>query len=107
VCHQNFEKCLTINGIQMLVCARCAGIYSGALIAAVIFLVVTYSFSTMKLFLLALLLMLLDVVFTNLLIYTYIKPFSFITGLFVGSTGYTIILKQFENFLIEKFMQNQ
>ena len=106
VCHQHFEKSLTISGIQMLVCTRCAGIYSGALITATILLTVSSSYKSIKLFLFALLLMLLDVVFTNLYIYTYIKPVSFATGLFVGSTGYIIILNQLENFLLERFTQS-
>lgn len=31
VCHQKPERCLTIGGAPMLVCARCLGIYCGAL----------------------------------------------------------------------------
>lgn len=33
VCHQNFERALWIAGVPMAVCARCFGIYTGAVVA--------------------------------------------------------------------------
>ena len=103
VCHQNVNKSFNCNDIPFLVCARCTGIYAGALISA--FLLLIYSkhfiFKTKYLILLAVP-MLLDVILINFGAYNYIRSLSAITGLLFGSTVFLYILSAIENLLFSK-----
>ncbi|WP_369679009.1 DUF2085 domain-containing protein [Chloroherpeton thalassium] len=37
VCHQKAERCLTINGLPLALCARCSALYAGIGIGAIFF----------------------------------------------------------------------
>lgn len=102
VCHQNIDKSFLCNGIPSFVCARCTGIYSGALLAAffLLFLTKPIKINTTFLFLFSLP-MLADVIFLNFEFYSYIKPLSTFTGLLFGSAVFLYILEGIENLLFK------
>ncbi len=100
VCHQNTHKSFSCNNVPFLVCARCTGIYAGALISAL--LIVFYSkdfiFKTKYLIMLSSP-MLFDVILLNFGVYNYIDTLSAITGLLFGSSVFLYILSAIENLL--------
>ena len=103
VCHQRIEKTFFLDGSRLLVCARCTGIYTGALIFSLlsIFFFKRLSFG-IKLLYAAMLPIFLDVVFTTLGIYPYTKIIAFITGLFFGSVVFLYILAAIENNFVDQ-----
>jgi uncharacterized membrane protein len=98
VCHQQSEKCLSIAGSQLLVCARCTGIYLGALVTA--FVIISFkSIKTSSTFLLiSLLLLIADVLFVLTNVYPYSKITAMSTGLIFGVSIYLYLMKELENF---------
>jgi uncharacterized membrane protein len=100
VCHQNINKSFVCNDIYFLVCARCTGIYAGALISAfvIILYLKQFLFKTKYLIIFSIP-MLLDVILLNLGVYNYIHSLSAITGLLFGSTVFLYILSAIENLL--------
>ena len=100
VCHQNINKSFTCNGIPFFVCARCTGIYFGALIAAsiILFLTKPLKIKTNLLFLFSLP-MLTDVILMNIGLYNYNRLLSAFTGLLFGSAVFLYILEAIENLL--------
>ncbi|HCY77871.1 MAG TPA: hypothetical protein DHV28_18340 [Ignavibacteriales bacterium] len=100
VCHQNINKSFTCNGIPFFVCARCTGIYSGVLIAALIILFLKKPLN-IKTYLLLLfsLPMLTDVILVNIGVYNYNRLLSAFTGLLFGSVVFLYILEAIENLL--------
>ncbi len=103
VCHQIDSKSFNINGENFLVCARCTGIYTGALFASLISLF--YSFKiikSLKLLLYSIILLALDVFFTTAGIYHYSKLLAFMTGIFFGSVSFLYILNVIEINLLKE-----
>jgi uncharacterized membrane protein len=100
VCHQDAARTLSLTGINMLVCSRCAGIYSGALILSFLSLMI-FNFKTphLKYLALAVVPLLLDVIFINIGLYSYNKGISFSTGFILGSVLFIYILEALENFI--------
>ena len=86
----------------MLVCARCAGIYSGALIAGVLSLFMIVPSISSRVLILSVLPLGIDVLFTFTGIYTYSQSLAFITGLTFGGIGYLLILSELENLFWNK-----
>lgn len=103
VCHQNTYKTFFCNYTPLLVCARCTGIYAGALFVS--FAVILYSkqfiFKTNYLALLSAP-MLIDVILLNFGFYNYYKPLSAFTGFLFGSSVFLYILSAIENLLFSK-----
>jgi len=99
VCHQNDMKSFVGDGNKFLVCARCTGIYFGALLSsiAIIFISNLY-FQNLLLILSASILLLLDVILTSLGVYNYSKEISFFTGILFGAILYIYILEVLEKF---------
>ncbi|MBK8945667.1 MAG: DUF2085 domain-containing protein [Ignavibacteriae bacterium] len=94
VCHTQSEKLINYFGYHTLVCARCSGIYFGSLFSIILILFrIEKSVSTKQLFIFSIPLF-LDVIFTSFGIYSYIHLISFITGLLLGSVGFSYIHKQ-------------
>jgi len=102
VCHQESSKCILIGIEHMLVCARCAGIYFGALIAALFTFFYCIPELRIKVFVIASLPLLLDVCLTFLGVYTYSQTVAFITGLAFGGIVYVFFLSELENFFSNK-----
>ena len=103
VCHQHIEKTFFLNGHYLFVCARCTGIYAGALIVSFISL---FSFrklpEKMNLLYISAVPMLIDVVSTTIGIYSYSKIIALLTGIFFGSAVFVYILAALENNFVDK-----
>ena len=102
VCHQESTKCISIDNNSMLVCARCAGIYSGALIAAISCLFILRPIAIKNLLLISVIPMLADVLLVSLGIYTYSRFVSFTTGMIFGSIVYLFILSEIEKLILKQ-----
>jgi uncharacterized membrane protein len=107
VCHQNIDKSFTCNDLPLLVCARCSGIYAGALLIAFTLIVYSKEFIVRTKYLILLSApMLLDVILLNIGIYEYNKSVSAFTGFLFGSTVFVYILNAVENLLYSKQKTN-
>lgn len=107
VCHQRIAKTFFINGHRLLVCARCTGIYLGALAISLLSLFFFRKISLgIKLLYVSLVPMLIDVLFTTLRIYSYVKFIAFGTGLFFGSVVFIYILAAIENNFLDQKINN-
>ncbi|MFC2094740.1 DUF2085 domain-containing protein, partial [Bacteroidota bacterium] len=98
VCHQSESSEINFSSAQLLVCERCAGIYLGALLMA---LVMLFNFFKLKLGLIPLLIfsapLVIDAFAVRLNIYAYSKIYTFITGLLFGAIVLFYILETIEN----------
>jgi uncharacterized membrane protein len=103
VCHQADHKLLIINGFPLLVCARCSGIYLGALLISAFALV---SFKNIKfsdiVFKFALVILTTDVILNNLVFNNYNKLSAFFTGLFFGAVCFLVVINIIENHFLYK-----
>lgn len=97
VCHQNESKLIFINGNHFLVCARCTGIYFGVLFSILSFPLLKNSLYkiTTSFLSLAFLLMISDVLFYQIGIYSYSKIISFSTGIIFSLTLTFFVLNYF------------
>lgn len=101
VCHQNPEKSFSCNHLYFLVCARCTGIYFGALVVSLLNLL-PVSVSVSKRFLLfSAFPMLIDVIFINLGLYQYNKVIAFVTGNIFGASVFIFIFEVVKDYFIE------
>jgi uncharacterized membrane protein len=98
VCHQNEFKIFDDVGFNIFICARCTGIYLGALfisfLSVFIRLRIVGSISWLYI---ALILILADVLFVSAGIYEYSKLISIITGLYLGFVICIYFLEIIEN----------
>ena len=99
VCHQDITKCISFGNAEMLVCARCAGIYIGALISAISSLLIIINPVEKRYLLLSSFPLLMDVIFVTLGVYSYSKLVSFATGIIFGSVIYLAIILEFEKII--------
>lgn len=106
VCHQENMKCISIDNKSMLVCARCAGIYFGALIAAISSLFITGPITNKRLLLISIIPLLTDVFLVSLGFYSYSRIISFITGILFGSIIYLFILAEIEKLILKKIFES-
>jgi uncharacterized membrane protein len=97
VCHQIDERTISVLGIKLYVCARCAGIYIGFLIFSFISIFLKSFKIKGKIFTSALSAMIADVIMHTTGIAAYSKYFAFATGLFFGSVCFLYILIILEN----------
>ena len=86
----------------MLVCARCAGIYFGALITGLLFLFNRISELKIKVLVIVSIPLLLDVCLIFLGAYKYSQTIALITGLAFGSIIYLFLLSELENIFVNK-----
>lgn len=103
VCHQVGYKSFEVNNLHLLVCARCSGIYFGALLSilGLIFIPVRINHPIKYLFLSALP-MFIDIIFYSSGIYIYSKWIAFVTGILFGSVAIVYILVSIENILFKE-----
>lgn len=93
---------------SMFVCARCTGIYLGALIVGLITFNYKIPHFGLNLLLLALVPLFIDVFFTTVGFYTYSKFVALSTGLIFGSVVYLILINELENyFSIKSINRNE
>ncbi len=84
-----------------MVCARCSGIYFGAMIAALLNLLpVSVTISKRFLFYAAIP-MLIDIILFNSGVYEYNKVISFITGNIFGATVFIFIFDIVKDYFVE------
>lgn len=102
VCHQDSAKCISVGYSKILVCARCAGIYTGSLFAGITGLIFFVPFIKNRFIFLSIIPLLLDVVFTTLKAYTYSQTISFATGFLFGVVAYSVIISELENLFYQQ-----
>lgn len=102
VCHQESSRCINVANHGMLVCARCAGIYFGALVAGITALLFQIPYPKLKYLLIALLPLFFDVIFSSIGIYSYSKILACGTGLIFGYIVFLFLLNETENFFTLK-----
>jgi uncharacterized membrane protein len=102
VCHQDSEKLITGGIYSSKVCARCTGIYSGAVLTIVILFFLKISKKiNIKYLLISSIPILLDIIFYNIGIYSYSKSIAFTTGILFGSAGFFYIASGIDKFIHE------
>jgi uncharacterized membrane protein len=100
VCHQESAKCISIGGATMLVCARCSGIYAGALTASLFSLLLIVPSISLKVFMLSLIPLVIDVFFTFTGVYVYSQSLAFATGFILGNVVYLFLQSELENLFV-------
>jgi uncharacterized membrane protein len=89
VCHQDHHKVITVGVYSMLVCARCAGIYSGAFLVSLINIFLSRQINiARKVLFLSAIPMLFDVIGTTAGLYIYSKTGAFLTGFLFGVVSF-------------------
>lgn len=101
VCHQKIEKSFSCNHLEFMVCARCTGIYFGALVAAFLNLLPVSVSISKRLLVYSFIPILCDVILFNLGVYNYSKIIAFITGNIFGATVFIFIFEIIKDYLIE------
>ncbi|MFC2135423.1 DUF2085 domain-containing protein [Bacteroidota bacterium] len=102
VCHQESYKLIELNGLHTMVCARCSGIYIGALLSSFIALFISLKERLgIHILLIAMIPMVLDVIFYTAGLYSYSKSAAFITGFLLGSAGFFYLYYGLENIYYE------
>ena len=92
----------------MLVCARCAGIYSGALLAGLLSLIMIIPLIGGRVLVLSSIPLASDVFLTFTGVYNYSQGFAFATGLVFGCIAYLISISKLEELFSNKsFMGNE
>jgi uncharacterized membrane protein len=108
VCHQDSHKLIRIGVYSMLVCARCAGIYSGAfLVSFISIFVVKPIIIPAKILFLSAVPMLFDVIATTAGIYYYSKTAAFLTGILFGVVSFLYFYNALLELIIEIREKNQ
>ncbi len=102
VCHQNENKLIYLFNKPLLVCARCTGIYSGALISSALIFFISTKKLQIKYLLLSALPVLIDVTLVMSGLNMYSKYSAFITGFILGSVTFLYIWNGIEKLLMEK-----
>jgi len=98
VCHQSESSLIKFGDAHLLVCARCTGLYLGALLMAILML---FNLLKLKLSLIPLIMLsaplVVDAFAVRLNIYSYSNTIAFITGLLCGAIVTFYILDAIEN----------
>jgi len=87
ICHQRPERTLDVLGAPMLVCSRCAGVYAGVALGALLWLPRRFLPRGRALFLGALGITVVDVVTQDLGLHPPYHPVRLATGLLLGWSG--------------------
>ncbi|MDP4115621.1 MAG: DUF2085 domain-containing protein [Bacteroidota bacterium] len=96
ICHQIPYKSIEVNGFHFLVCARCTGIYAGAFLSSLFFLLAgKIRFNVNLRFLLLFLPMIVDIFSYKIGLYNYSKIVAFFTGLPAGFMVVSVIISIF------------
>jgi uncharacterized membrane protein len=106
VCHQAEYKLIYLDDSSTYLCARCTGIYAGALFMAVSLLMVNLRTNiSLKPLIIASAILLLDVIFVNTGLYKYTSWIAFTSGFLFGATIFIYIIEvlgSYFNQLLEK-----
>jgi uncharacterized membrane protein len=102
-CHQISYKSFSIFGYKLLVCARCTGIYLGALGASITSLFIRKRIRlNINLLIASLIPLAADVFMSTAKIYNYSKATACVTGIIFGSVVFLFILEALENSILQK-----
>ena len=105
VCHQDNYKS-SLFGKQIFVCARCAGIYSGSFICAIVLLfgskIKRYE---LKFLSTAVLPIIADVFLVEMGLYNYSHSFAFISGFLFGLVVYLFFISVVQDFVIKRIQK--
>lgn len=102
VCHQDKSKSFFFLGNKLEVCARCTGIYLGALIFSIPGLIFSKFKPQSKIFLfVGIGIMAADILLYSTGIYSYSKVIALITGLILGSISILYIFDGIDKYLSE------
>jgi len=98
VCHQSESASIYLGNDQLLVCARCSGIYAGALLILLLALIKSFSikYSLKPLFLFSAPLA-IDALAIRLGIYSYSKIIALISGFLFGAVLIFYVLDSVKN----------
>ena len=100
VCHQAEHKLIYFDGSSTYLCARCTGIYVGALFMAVSLLMINFKTNiSLKPLIISSSIILLDVVFVNTHLYNYISWIAFTSGSLFGAVIYIYIVQVFVEYM--------
>ena len=98
VCHQSHSAQIFIGDSHLLVCARCAGIYFGALIAVMSLLLFPFKINlSTKPFILFSIPLIFDALAVRVRLYSYSKAFALLTGILFGMVVIIYIIEAIEN----------
>lgn len=107
VCHQNDAKLISLFGGTTMVCARCLGIYMGALVISLALLLLPrIKLPDTKILLAAAAVVFTDVLLTTLGIYPYTKTAALFTGVLLGSLGFLYFYNTVRMLTAELKMRN-
>jgi len=99
-------KSISVDGTKFLVCARCTGIYFGALFSSIILIFIYNLYFQNLLPLVSVsVLLLLDVIFTSLGVYNYSRGISITTGIIFGVILYIYTLEILEKFFTSNLLK--
>jgi len=99
VCHQTEHKLFSLDGSHTYLCARCTGLYVGALFMAVLLLIINFKTDfSLKPLIVTSLVLLLDVIFVSLSLYNYTIWIAFTSGFLFGAVIYIYLLQIFEQY---------
>ncbi len=102
VCHQENSKSFFIYGIEIEVCARCTGIYLGALIISVPALIFSkLKFHSKKILFISIGIMTADVLLYSAGAYHYSRFVALLTGLILGSVAILYIFDGIDEYFLE------
>ncbi len=100
VCHQADHKLISIDGSSTYLCARCTGIYVGALfIAASLLMINIRTNISLKPLIITSSIILLDVIFVNAHLYNYTSWIAFTSGFLFGEVIYIYVFDVLEKYL--------
>lgn len=103
VCHQDQDKSLLL-GKEIYVCARCAGIYTGSFLSALILIFgINIKFDNLRLLAITSVLLMADVLLVNIGVYEYSHSISFSTGTFFGLVVYQFLISTMKGFISESY----
>lgn len=103
VCHHQPEKLIYFEYGQTLTCARCTGIYVGSFVSAVLLLFFKVKQNiSYKLFLIAVVFILIDIIMYSTGVYNYSKIIALLTGMFLGSIVFYYFYKGLNEFFTDK-----
>ncbi|RPI66028.1 MAG: DUF2085 domain-containing protein, partial [Ignavibacteriales bacterium] len=103
VCHQDGDKLISAGGFNFLVCARCSGIYFGALLASAFLLFRPKRINIkQQVFIGACIILFADVVINNFLLNNYNMISALVTGLLFGSLSLIIVLNLLQEYLFHR-----
>ncbi len=102
VCHQDHDKSV-LFGKHIYVCARCAGIYLGCFVSALVSLFsIKIKFNNLKILFLSSALLFADVLLVKTGLYEYSHLIAFCTGLLFGFIIYQFLIRTIEEFVSKR-----